>query len=188
MIIGISGYAQSGKDSTANVLVEKHGFERHAFADTMRDCLLAVNPIVDVEHDECGCCMGGFKRLKDIIDEIGWDRAKVEYPEVRQLMQRLGTEMGRNILGVNIWVDTFFNRFGHIENLVIPDTRFENEYDGIYNRGGIVIRINRPGVGPANDHISETGLDEFDFSYWINNDGTLDDLADLLDMIVKEEA
>jgi dephospho-CoA kinase len=44
MIIGISGYARSGKDTVANYLVEHHEFTRMAFADAMREALLRLNP------------------------------------------------------------------------------------------------------------------------------------------------
>jgi dephospho-CoA kinase len=45
MIVGISGYARSGKDEAAKALVEM-GFERRAFADKLREFLLALNPMV----------------------------------------------------------------------------------------------------------------------------------------------
>jgi len=39
MIIGLSGYASAGKDSVAQILVEKFGYKRMAFADAIRDIL-----------------------------------------------------------------------------------------------------------------------------------------------------
>ena len=51
MIIGISGYARSGKDSVANILVQDFGFERRAFADKLREALYALNPIIAYDWD-----------------------------------------------------------------------------------------------------------------------------------------
>ena len=51
MIIGISGYATAGKDTIGEILVENHGFRRIAFADKLREVLLALNPIVDLDGD-----------------------------------------------------------------------------------------------------------------------------------------
>ena len=46
VVIGLSGYASSGKDTVAQFLIEEHGFEKIAFADPIRNMLLAMNPIV----------------------------------------------------------------------------------------------------------------------------------------------
>jgi 50S ribosomal subunit-associated GTPase HflX len=48
MIIGLSGYAQVGKDTVANILVQHHGYKRVAFADKIRECLFALDPIIAV--------------------------------------------------------------------------------------------------------------------------------------------
>ena len=48
MIIGLSGYAQSGKDTVAKVLIEEYGFTRIAFADKIREFLYDLNPQVKV--------------------------------------------------------------------------------------------------------------------------------------------
>ncbi len=42
---------------------------------------------------------------------------------------------------------------------VVSDMRYRNEAQAIRHRGGVLIRIERPGVGPINDHISEHDLD-----------------------------
>ncbi len=47
MIIGLTGYAQSGKDTVANILVERYGFTRVAFADKIREFLYETNPMYD---------------------------------------------------------------------------------------------------------------------------------------------
>ena len=46
MIVGITGYAQHGKDTAAQVLVTEFGFVRVGFADALKELALAVNPIV----------------------------------------------------------------------------------------------------------------------------------------------
>ena len=40
MIIGLTGYAQAGKDSVANSLVQNYGYTRVAFADKIKELLL----------------------------------------------------------------------------------------------------------------------------------------------------
>ncbi len=62
------------------------------------------------------------------------------------------------------------------DNWIITDTRFPNEAQAIKDADGIIIRVTRPGIGPVNDHPSETGLNQWKFDYEIQNDGTLENL------------
>src|SRR5690606_4016638 len=82
-----------------------------------------------------------------------------------------------NILGGDIWVDATMNALDVERDYVITDCRFPNEAQAINRAGGLVVRVQRPGNGPANDHPSETALDDYQFDGVINNDGTLEDLA-----------
>lgn len=182
MIIGISGYARTGKDSVADILAGSFGFERLAFADKLRECVYALNPII--AH---GKTWGSPLYLQPIIDIHGWDGVKSTPfgPEVRRLLQRFGTEVGRNILGQNVWVDATFAVTDITKDYIITDCRFRNEAMGILRKGGKMWRINRPGVGPVNDHISEVGLDDFSFDAVIDNDGDLTDLQETVRLLLK---
>lgn len=167
MIVGLSGYAGAGKDEAAKALVNEWGFTRIAFADVLREMAYAIDPFV--------YWFNRFRRLEEIIDQHGWDYAKNNSDDVRRLLQRLGTEAGRNILGDNIWVDTALAR-AH-DDIVVTDMRFPNELQAVEERDGITLRIERPGVGPRNNHASETSLTDHSlFRYVINNDGSIDDL------------
>ena len=69
MIIGLTGYAQSGKDSVAKILVEKHGFIRVAFADRIRDFVFDADPIYTWVGNEP-------RYLRSFIESEGWEEAK----------------------------------------------------------------------------------------------------------------
>ncbi|QJD50709.1 deoxynucleoside monophosphate kinase [Streptomyces phage Issmi] len=183
LIIGLSGYARSGKNEAANVLVTR-GWRQAAFADKLRDFLYALNPLIPGHYG------AGNLRLRTLIDRTGWDYAKVTYPEVRALLQRAGTEAGRDVLGQNVWVDALLNQHADAPALVVTDCRFPNEADAIRARGGILIRVDRPGVGPAKDkygraHVSETSLDDYDFDHRLINDGSVVDLHDKLEGVAN---
>lgn len=171
MIIGLSGYARAGKDEAAKGLTAI-GFERVGFADKLRDFLYALNPIVDIDPS----IYGGIKkreymRLNKAIDMYGWDGYKEsDYgQEIRGLLQRLGTECGRELISDTIWIDAALN--GKTGDIVVADCRFPNEAQAIKDRGGYIVRINRPGINPANAHPSETALDGFVFDAVLDNDG-----------------
>jgi hypothetical protein len=180
-IIGLSCYARSGKDETAKILVEEFGFVRVGFADKLREMLYALNPIIGstlYETDSLSIRSRNIT-LQDIIDGWGWDGYKetIHSKEIRRLLQRLGTEAGRQTLWDSIWIDAAFKGLPEDAKVVVSDARFFNEFDAIYERGGEVWRIDRVGVGPANDHPSETEAQNYrNFAVHIHNDGTLEDL------------
>jgi hypothetical protein len=180
-IVALSGFARSGKDEAAKVLVEDFGFMQVAFADKLRDMIYALNPIVAFKFD-------GPVLLQQVIDAYGWGNYKEsEYgPEIRRLLQRLGTEAGRQTLWDTIWIDAAFAGLEEDAKVVVSDARFFNEFDAVRSRGGEVWRIERPGVGPANDHPSETeavGYEHFDVT--ILNDGTLEDYRDTIHAVAE---
>lgn len=182
MIIGLAGYARSGKDSAAAVLVEKYGFTRKAFADPMREALLKLNPIVGAVH-RFG--MADTVRLSSVIRSHGWDGYKdsVYGPEVRQLMQRFGTEVVREMFGDDVWVELAMRNL--TGDVVFTDVRFPNEADAIRNAGGLVVRVVRPGVGAVNGHPSESALNDYRFDAEVSNDGSLADLAESIEFVLE---
>lgn len=108
---------------------------------------------------------------------------------VREFMQKLGTDGLRENLHPNVWVNALFADYipvhtdhvpGGFEypNWIITDCRFENEAQAVKARGGVVVRINRPGVEAVNAHPSETALDNWNFDYTINNDGDINKLLE----------
>ena len=174
MIIGLSGYAQSGKDTVAELLCLNYKYHRRAFADPMRDAIYALNPVIE-----------GNNRVADLVDEYGWDIAKAN-PEVRRLLQVFGTEVGRKMFNINFWVDIALAGLNNNHRVVLSDVRFPNEAEAIKNLGGQVWRINRHNHTPVNGHKSEHAMDNYMFKHVLYNDGTLDELSDEVFMLAKE--
>lgn len=173
-VIGLSGWARSGKDTVANELVEKHGYSKMSFADPIRESLVRLNPRIEV--------VGlGHVGLAWAVEKIGWESLKDEAPDVRVLMQRMGTEVGREMFSQDFWVDAAMKRAVDGARIIFADCRYPNEADAIKKLGGKMVRVIRDGVGPANSHPSETALDDYDFDVVIDNNGTLDVLFDSLE-------
>ena len=168
MIIGITGYAGSGKDTIAKILIEKYGFERRAFADNVRAILYNL----DVHG------------VKDIVDEIGWDRAK-RIPGIRSLLQNLGVS-AREVLGERTWIDPVLKGLSTSKLYVITDVRFKNEAQAIRDFEGQIWRVQRPGVTPVNRHISETELDEIHANKVIINGSGLDGLEEQVSLLLND--
>lgn len=167
MIVGFTGFSQVGKDTAASFLVEL-GFTRIAFADILRQSLYNLNPLVKRKW--------WTRRIpvQTLVDQVGWDVAKVAYREIRELLQRFGTEVGRELYGDDFWVGRALANFEYYANCVITDVRFQNEEAAVHSRGGRVFRIERPGTGAVNAHVSDTGISSLDVDGVIQNNGDLD--------------
>lgn len=174
-IIGLTGYAQSGKDTLANILMDKYGYRRIAFADTIREFLYEVNPMV-------ACSPTGY--LKDLVNLVGWDKAKQE-PQVRRLLQDLGVT-ARKLIDEDIWVKIALRNLSAGDRVVITDVRFENEAKSISALGGQLWRVKRPGVDAVNAHISETQLDGYRVDQIFLNNSTVEDLQLLVQIRMQD--
>jgi hypothetical protein len=109
----------------------------------------------------------------------GWDMT------ARELLQKLGTEAIRNGLHQDAWVNALFSEYKDHDNWIIVDCRFPNEAQRVLDYGGLIVRIDRYGVGPLNDHPSETSLDEWDFDIFIKNNGDINQLKETVKEILK---
>jgi len=213
-LVALLGRKRSGKDTAASVLTTEHEFERVAFADPLREALLAVDPII--EHfdadNSCGdpdCCGGPYeliveRRLSDVIESIGWERAKDSHDEVRRLLVDLGQAM--RALDDETWTRPAFERIdelrrpvlahppltraalleaglGHLireprdgRRVVVTDVRMPNEAEGLRERGALLVRVVRPDlVADEEPSITETALDDYPVDLTIENTGTRDE-------------
>ena len=171
----MAGYAGSGKDTAATALIAD-GYQRMAFADGVRELALAVDPWI----------LPGV-RLSAIVAQRGWDGAKA-LADVRTLLQNVGKGV-RDIVGPDAWVEVM-ERVWFVAldrpDAVITDVRYPNEAAWIRRWGGMVIRIDRPGVGPVNGHESETLVDAIEEDASVVNDGTPEELQAKVTRIVAD--
>jgi hypothetical protein len=193
MIIGLSGYAKSGKDTVAATLIEKClGFQVKKFSYKLK-LVASILTGYDVEDFE-------KQDVKDSNLPTMWNKVNVTwaivggewapvltreepYP-VRLFLQELGTDAVRDNVHPDAWVNALMcdydtlARMGAEPNWVITDVRFPNEAQAIKDSGGYVFRVVRPGISPVNAHSSETALDNWAFDGHIDNSGTLEDLSE----------
>lgn len=164
MIIGLNGYAKSGKDEVAqHIKFLNQSFQIKKFSGKLK-YIAAMLTGIDPERFEDQ----GFKSRTI----PGWDMT------AREMLQRLGTEAIRDNLHEKAWVNALFADHHQHAKWVITDCRFPNEAQEIKDYGGIIVRVNRTGFGPVNSHPSETALDDWDFDAIIENNGTIEDLKE----------
>jgi hypothetical protein len=173
VVIGLCGYMRAGKDTVGQVLVE-NGYKRLGLADAVKEMALAINPYIAPDPQKPN-------RLAQYVAEVGWELAK-ENAEVRRLLQAIGTEGVRNVIGDDAWLKVAERKIlqGYsypVGHWVITDVRFPNEATWVREKlGGQVWKIVRPGTG-GNGHPSETGVDGIDPDITIHNNGSLDELG-----------
>ena len=168
VIIGLTGYAGSGKTLTADLLVEGYGAAKVSFATALK-AIANDLPVVD-----------------RLIMELGPEQAKRDHAVVRETYQKLG-EGVRRVLGEYTWVDHLESRWRTPEGdlwdcslIVIDDVRYPNEA-AICDW---VLHVERDAVGPLNGHESEQGVSDLPVDLWIDNNGDLGDLREAIDLAI----
>lgn len=159
--VGLTGPAGCGKDTAAQGLCARFGYERFAFADPMKEALCEMTGLdMDYFTD---------RELKEQpIAELGG-------VSPRRMAQTLGTEWGR-AMDPDWWVRITAYRARHSPLVVIPDVRFDNEATWIREHGGIVIKLHRDEVKPVEEHASEAGIDATLIDWHVVNDGDIQEL------------
>lgn len=135
----------------------------------MKEAMYRLNPRITVNEVV-------NTALRIGVDIYGWEGLKDRSPDIRGLLQRFGTEVGREMFDENFWVDYALNSIEDGSKVVISDVRYPNEADAIRELGGKVYRVERDGVFPANEHASEHALDTYKFDGKIQNNGTIQGL------------
>lgn len=190
-LIGLGGHLRSGKDAVADHLVAEHGFVKIGMSDALHEAMLAIDPIVVVgefvQYPEGAPGYGwntprAQMRYSELVEAVGYVEAK-KRPEVRRLLQKLGTEVGRNMIGEQVWTNIIARKIddhrGAGHPVVVTGIRFPNEVQMIRELGGRPVWIDRPSLatsGAIAAHASENSVSEEDFDGLIVNDRTLEDL------------
>ena len=181
-LVGITGYKRHGKDTVGDYLVNFHGYRKIAFADSLKTALSAV---FKFNHDQL------YGDLKETVDPF-WNITP------REAMQKIGTDLMRNLFRDDIWVKCLEREIVEIwkkdpsAKLIIPDVRFPNELEMVKRLGGCMVRVTRPTLEPTlspeqntpeqnasaipEQHSSESHISSFVVDYDVTNNGTIDDL------------
>lgn len=139
MLLGVVGFAGSGKGTIGDIFIRDYQFVRLSFADALKD---AVSVIFGWDRK---MLEGDTKESREWREKVDpWWSDKFGYQVTPRLMlQKMGTEAGRNVFNDEIWIHTVAKRLKDHENVVIPDVRFKNEIDFVRDNGGFIIQVNR---------------------------------------------
>jgi hypothetical protein len=137
----------------------------------------------------------GFKVIgRDLQDELGAKAVSelmrglsVEYNKndgfsMRQLMQIVGTDIGCNVLGKDIWLNFMLDVWlkslqkGIYEYFIVTDCRQSHEIQMFRAMQANILHVNRTCINSTDTHITEVGIEPLKNEQIIENSTTLDDL------------
>lgn len=187
-LIALTGEAGHGKDSVANILEEHYGFSRLSFAAPMKD---AVSILFDIPRED----MEDRVKKEEVIEK--WGRSS------RQINQWLGTDVLRKNIRDDFFLVLMESRLEKLiaegRNIVITDCRFDNEaifttaqaQSNAYNSGVWKIdaskrlKSTKVLLGCTALHSSEAGIAPHLITETIDNNGSLQELDDLVHQCIR---
>lgn len=139
-VIGVSGFAGSGKDSFANIFVEKYGYTKISMADSIKDMLSVV---FGWDREMLQGATPESRLWRETPDEF-WSSV-LEYPFTpRKAMTTIGTNLFRVHFHKDIWVQSVKKKILDVgTNVIIPDLRFGNEIEMMRDIGACLFEIER---------------------------------------------
>lgn len=163
VVVGLIGAIGAGKDYAADALVEKFDYVHIKFADALWLMLLGTNPYISTYYNRYELLSDVMASFGDITSRATRQKAKEAHPEIRRLLQTMGTEGVRNVVGKDVWVNIVKQKIQESdgEYFVISDVRFENEAKLVSNLGGQVVRITRIDEANPDSWYSEHSSESF---------------------------
>ena len=167
-IIGFAGRQTAGK-SLAAITLKSSGFKRMAFADPIKEALMAMG----LTHEQL---YGAEKELPS--DILGGQTP-------RHAMRSLG-DWGRQTYGHDFYVRIMRSKIMQMpidQRIAIEDVRYRNEADLIHSFGGSVVLIRREGADTSPVTHSSEELDVL-FDVAVSNYGTVRAFMDIIEGVV----
>lgn len=202
-LIALGGFYECGKDAWADELVWAHGYKKTWMSYPLHKWLLEQNPWIRLDHgvwslEQFYFAPGEFVTYAWLDYHVGYVEMKRQR-EVRNQLQKVGTNCGRKMIDWDIWVDAMKRQIHEwVEQgqtkLIVTGIRYPNELQAIRDLGGDALWVERPEARYAHEarlredservargeaplvHDSDLALTEEDFDAIILNDGSLAEL------------
>lgn len=209
IIVGLSGKKGVGKDTLASILTKNHHFTRFALGDYVKDIieevlhvpriLLYSEELKDRELSEpIEFKEYQFEHLLEKLEYCAEFNEEDELQNIkrlflttkfitpRQIMQFVATDIVRDYIGYDTWIDMLrrdLEKTTHTK-IVVTDCRMANERKLIKDLGGklgLVVRDNS--INKDDTHFSENDLGEVDeYDYIFSNNSEMSSFISEIDL------
>lgn len=208
MIIGVCGLMGSGKNTVADYLIERYGFQQESFAGALKD---AVSVIFGWDREMLEGLTDESRQWREQTDSWWANRLNIPYLTPRWVLQQWGTNVLRDHFHDDIWIASVEKRLTNTTSrVIITDMRFPNEFQALRRLGAVTIRVKRgddpdwfraarqmehlPAISPEHRGlmkiIKDSGVHESEWKwasqkvdYVIQNDSSLEDLQTEADRV-----
>lgn len=188
MIIGLCGAQGAGKDTVGGILESKHGFVKLAFASAIKDILSAL---FSWPRDMLEGLTTESREWRETPNEYWSNKLAIQDFSPRRAMQIVGTDLFRNHLNQDIWINIIENKIMTLResdpniNIVITDCRFANEFDMIrkFSEAMIIKIVKDTHVELTPAHSSENDWTNVDCEI-LQNNGSIESLGLNLDAMI----
>lgn len=172
-VVAFIGEIGAGKTTAAKYVANRHKLLRLAFAGPLKEMLKQLGL--------------SEEQVNGSLKETPCDLLCGKTP--RKAMQLIGTEWGRDLIGAPLWANVWSKeadyRLKKDCSIVVDDARFNNEFQVIRDRGGVFVRVERPGERSVfTGHASEEDHRLLVADYTIENDGSLPELLTKVDAAI----
>ena len=179
--IAICGKANSGKNTVSRLLTKEirsksgryHSVSYIAFADPIKEIAKTMFPSIPKKH-----LYASSKYRSEIIPSA---KKNGQPLTVRQLLIDIGTSA--RDYNESVWLNAFDETYKYESRyndiIIVPDLRFENEFNFLKSKDFCIIKIHRDNNNTVINHMSETsqdGISDSEFDFVLYNNGSMLDL------------
>lgn len=182
--IAISGKANSGKNTVANIINHNlaYGFASKtlAFADPIKEIIRTTFPFLKRKY------LYGSSKYRDTIINGALD-SDGNPLTIRRALLDIGTR--HREYNNYVWINVLDDRVKKaikmgVEKVIVTDVRFREEFDHLKNNGFFLIRVVRDSSSDKQiNHSSETNQEQIkdsEFDFLLANDSSLQALSDTI--------
>lgn len=183
IIIGLGNQPQVGKNLVARFLISY--LRTHGNRSNIKKCSLTYELRLQCNklYHWSGLCHPDYYET-----EIGSKEKNVVIPNLGKTPNQIWSEFYNGLLSIHetTLINYILNFYSDLDILVITDLKRPSEIDKIHDKGGFVIRIDRPNVPKSIDIVDLAMTAYENWDYVINNDGDLNKLHQEVVHIISE--
>ena len=170
-IIGLVGRYRVGKDTVAEYIIEQ--FNEYKIERLSNPLKKAVCNLYNFTPEQVES-----NQKEEIDKRYGFTPREAIVSLTNYMM---------SIMDVDHFTKLLYNKYDTGDTskyIILPDIRYPHDIDEVKKRGGIVIKIKRLSTFSFHDH--EYIVDSLKADYYIDNDGTIDDLHNKVKEILEK--